>query len=74
MNTNDQLGRDVIEARSQEVSARLRAENLERQAAKATSDWQRAIKIRERAELWFRADTLRRELAEVENAAAKITA
>lgn len=66
------LGFDVLRGRAAERDARHAAERAEREAAKATKAWQVAKLRRERAELWFRADQLRRDLAEVENRAAAI--
>jgi len=67
------LGQGVIEARAKERDARLRAEKFERQAAVARREWQRAVKIRERAEAWFEADYHRTEAAKHENIAANIS-
>lgn len=68
----ENLGKDVVLARAQESRARYRAECAERDAAIATRDWKRAQLIRERAELWHQADTLRERLADVEAKAAAI--
>jgi len=74
MNTErSTLGEAVIQARADEVTLRCKAQRLEREASLAAHDWKRAIKVRERAELWLEADKLRKRLAEVENAAGGIT-
>jgi len=73
MTDRSTLGEAVIQARADEVTLRCKAERLERETALAQRDWQRAVLIRKRAEIWKRADELRRELAEVENEAGNIS-
>lgn len=65
-------GAEIREARAAEVAARTKAERLEREAALALREWTRTKLVRERAELWNRAEQLRTELARVEARASAI--
>lgn len=70
--TQSETTRSVLEARAHEVAARTKAQRLELEAQAATKEWQRTKLVRERAELWARAENLRAELAQVEAQAQAI--
>jgi predicted nucleic acid-binding Zn-ribbon protein len=69
---HSELTQAVLQARADEVSARTKAQRLELEAQAATREWQRTKLVRERAELWARADSLRAELEQVTAAAEAI--
>jgi hypothetical protein len=69
---NSETTRSVLKARMDEVNARNMAQRLELEAQAATKEWQRTKLVRERAELWARAENLRAELAQVEAQAEAI--